>query len=85
MKTCLVMGAAGYIGSHLVPYLHERGYQVIACARRPCRLPQGVGLRLADALVPSSLPAAFAGVDTLFYLVHAMGSGEAFHRYELQG
>ncbi|MGL5334555.1 MAG: DUF2867 domain-containing protein [Enterovibrio sp.] len=85
MKTCLVMGAAGYIGSHLVPYLQERGYQVIACARRPCHLPQGVSLRLADALVPDSLPAAFAGIDTLFYLVHAMSSGEGFHRYEQQG
>ncbi|MFM4944938.1 DUF2867 domain-containing protein [Aeromonas bivalvium] len=85
MRTCLVMGAAGYIGSHLVPYLQEAGHRVIAGARHPCRLPAGVEFRLADVLKPDSLPAALAGVDTVFYLVHAMGAGAHFHRLEQQG
>ena len=53
MRNCLVMGAAGYIGSYLVPHLQGLGYRVIAGARRPCRLPEGVEFRLADSLKPS--------------------------------
>ncbi|MGL4467993.1 MAG: NAD-dependent epimerase/dehydratase family protein, partial [Plesiomonas shigelloides] len=34
MRKCLVMGAAGYIGSYLVPHLQAQGYQVVAGARR---------------------------------------------------
>ncbi|MCR3940166.1 MULTISPECIES: DUF2867 domain-containing protein [Aeromonas] len=85
MRTCLVMGAAGYIGSYLVPHLQGLGYRVIAGARRPCRLPEGVAFRLADSLKPATLPPALAGVDTVFYLVHAMGAGAGFHRLEQQG
>ncbi|WP_281705673.1 NAD-dependent epimerase/dehydratase family protein, partial [Aeromonas taiwanensis] len=54
MRTCLVMGAAGYIGSYLVPHLQDLGYRVIAGARRSCRLPEGVEFRLADSLKPAT-------------------------------
>ncbi|MGL4627235.1 MAG: NAD(P)H-binding protein, partial [Plesiomonas shigelloides] len=85
MRKCLVMGAAGYIGSYLVPHLQAQGYQVVAGARRPCRLPEGVEFRLADSLKPRTLQVALTGIDTVFYLVHAMGSGAEFHRLEQQG
>ena len=85
MRNCLVMGAAGYIGSYLVPHLQGLGYRVIAGERRPCRLPEGVEFRLADSLKPITLLPALAGVDTVFYLVHAMGAGAGFHRLEQQG
>lgn len=85
MSTCLVMGAAGYIGSYLVPALQAAGHAVIAAARHPCRLPDGVEFRHADSLDPASLTPALQGVDTVFYLVHAMGAGAGFHRLEQQG
>ncbi|MHA7003081.1 DUF2867 domain-containing protein [Aeromonas schubertii] len=85
MRRCLVMGAAGYVGSYLVPYLQAQGYEVVAAARRPCRLPEGVGFRLADSLRPATLGPALEGIDTVFYLVHAMGAGAGFHRLEQQG
>lgn len=85
MRNCLVMGAAGYIGSYLVPHLQGLGYRVIAGARRPCRLPQGVEFRFADSLKPITLLPALANIDTVFYLVHAMGAGADFHRLEQQG
>ena len=33
MKTAVVCGASGLIGQHLVPYLKERGYYVVALSR----------------------------------------------------
>jgi uncharacterized protein YbjT (DUF2867 family) len=44
-----------------------------------------VEFRLADSLKPITLLPALAGVDTVFYLVHAMGAGAGFHRLEQQG
>ena len=35
---CLVTGATGYIGGHLVPVLLERGHTVRALARNPDKL-----------------------------------------------
>ena len=84
MRTCLVMGAAGYIGSYLVPHLQGLGYRVIAGARRP--LPSAGGWRFASPTASSLPPCPCAGgVDTVFYLVHAMGAGAGFHRLEQQG
>ncbi len=85
MRNCLVMGAAGYIGSYLVPHLQTLGYKVIAGARRPCRLPEGVEFRLADSLKPITLLPALANIDTVFYLVHAMGAGPIFTGWSSRG
>ncbi len=84
----LVFGATGYIGSHLVPRLLREGCAVRACARDrkvlEARNWPGVELVEADALKPDSLPAALAGVDTAYYLVHSMAAGQDFGRLDLQ-
>ena len=38
----------------------------------------------ADALMPDSLHAALAGVDTAYYLVHSMAAGQDFGRLDVQ-
>ena len=82
MTTALVLGASGYIGSHLVPLLASRGYAVRAAARRldvlEARGWSGVDVCAVDALDPASLPPALEGVDIAFYLVHSMASGAGF-------
>jgi uncharacterized protein YbjT (DUF2867 family) len=82
----LVLGASGYIGSNLVPFLAARGSVVRAAGRRRAALEargwQGVQLIEADALSPASLDAALAGVDVAYYLVHSMGSGRDFPRLD---
>jgi uncharacterized protein YbjT (DUF2867 family) len=82
----LLTGATGYIGGRLLRRL-ERNGSAVRCL---CRNPEPLGWRIApgtelvqgDLLDPASLGAAFSGVDTAFYLVHSMNSGEAFEAEE---
>ena len=85
MRT-LVVGASGYIGSHLVPLLIERGHSVRAAARNrdalEARRWPDVECVAADVLRPETLDAALAGIEVAYYLVHSMGSGNAFPRLD---
>ena len=85
--TALVFGASGYIGSHLAPALAARGWRVRAAARNlrvlEARGWKGVELVAADALKPETLPAAVAGIDVAYYLVHSMAAGREFGRLDL--
>lgn len=78
----LVMGASGYIGSHLVPLLAEHGHRVRAAARNLDALTArgwtDVDCVAADVLRPETLDAALAHVEVAYYLVHSMGSGKGF-------
>ena len=78
----LVMGASGYVGTHLVPRLAAQGMQVRAAARRRGALEarhwDGVEAVVADALEPESLQRALQGIDVAYYLVHSMAAGPRF-------
>ena len=84
----LVFGASGYIGSNLVPELLRGGHRVRATARNVEVLEgrgwQGAELVQADALDPSTLPAALAGADVAYYLVHSMAAGRDFGAIDRQ-
>ncbi|WP_295543181.1 SDR family oxidoreductase [uncultured Thiohalocapsa sp.] len=84
---CLVFGASGYIGSHLVPRLLAAGIPVRASSRNRASLErrgwEAAELVEADALAPQTLDAALAGIDTAYYLVHSMGAGKDFGRLDL--
>jgi uncharacterized protein YbjT (DUF2867 family) len=84
----LVFGASGYIGTNLVPRLVAEGWRVRAAARdlkvleaKPWNAVERVE---ADALQPESLPAALAGIDIAYYLVHSMAAGRDFGALDLQ-
>lgn len=73
----LVTGATGFVGSHLVPELLDRGHDVVALTRDPASYvaPAGVEVVEGDVLNPDlRLPP----VDAAYYLVHSMGAGEDF-------
>jgi uncharacterized protein YbjT (DUF2867 family) len=78
----LVFGASGYIGSNLVPELLRGGHRVRATARNVEVLEgrgwHGAELAQADALDPATLPAALAGAEVAYYLVHSMAAGRNF-------
>src|SRR6476620_5035467 len=82
-KLILVTGATGYVGGRLVPRLLEAGYRVRCLIRDPSRM-QGrtwvkrVELVQGDALDPQSLAVVMHGIDTVYYLIHRLGSGSDF-------
>jgi uncharacterized protein YbjT (DUF2867 family) len=80
----LVTGASGYVGGRLVSELERRGRRVRCLARRPDHVRPRVGagseVVAGDVLDPASLPAAMAGVDAVYYLVHSMASRADFEK-----
>jgi uncharacterized protein YbjT (DUF2867 family) len=82
----LVLGASGYVGTHLVPFLAARGLAVRAAARHldvlEARGWPGVEIVSADALDAASLDRALDGVTVAYYLVHSMAAGPEFPRLD---
>jgi len=73
----LVTGGTGFIGRHLCRRLLAEGCRVRVLCRDACRageLDAGVEAAIGDVTSPASLPAAFAGADTLFHLASALGA-----------
>ena len=88
-RRCLVTGATGYIGGHLVPALLDRGHTVRALARNPDKLRdalwrEDIEVARGDLGDAESLTAAFEGVDVVYYLVHSMGTSADFVSAESQ-
>ncbi|MEO6577296.1 MAG: NAD(P)H-binding protein [Candidatus Limnocylindria bacterium] len=69
--TVAVIGATGFVGSHLVPHLVASGHRVIAISRDGRRLPDwtdAVEARAGD-VTAQDLDAAVAGADAVVHLV----------------
>lgn len=79
-RTVGVTGATGFVGRELVPRLMEAGYIVRRLGRHPETFNslEGVEDRRFDLDDERPDAAALVGVDTIFYLVHAMGGGGGF-------
>jgi uncharacterized protein YbjT (DUF2867 family) len=88
-KLILLTGATGYIGGRLLHELERRGARVRCLARKPefarARAAATTEVVGGDVLDAASLERAMAGVDTAYYLVHSMGSGDAFARADRKG
>ena len=78
---CLVTGASGFVGSHLIEALVARGYKVRALVRTSSNLrwlrSTNPELVYGDVTAPESLPAALDGVH---YVFHAAGVVKAISR-----
>ncbi|HYK43353.1 MAG TPA: SDR family oxidoreductase [Thermoanaerobaculia bacterium] len=88
MKRVLLTGATGYVGGRLRPALEQRGVALRCLVRRPGdlqgRVSAATEIAGGDLLAPETLGAALAGIDTAYYLVHSMGSGDDFAERDRQ-
>jgi uncharacterized protein YbjT (DUF2867 family) len=84
----LLTGATGYVGGRLLRDLEKRGYRVRCLTRRPeylkSRISDNAEAVQGDALDAESLKSAFEDIDVAYYLVHSMGSKEAFEEQDRQ-
>ncbi len=82
MASILVLGASGYIGTHLVPRLVAAGHRVRAVSRHrevlEARGWRSVEIVEADALDETTLGAALRDIEVAYYLVHSMASGAGY-------
>ena len=78
LKKVLVTGAGGFIGRRLTKALRAEEIQVRCMVRKSDGPSDGtIETVRGDLLEPASLPMAMDGVDTAYYLVHAMAGGRA--------
>jgi dTDP-L-rhamnose 4-epimerase len=85
VSSVLVTGGAGFIGSHLVDALLERGERVrvldnldpLAHESGAARLSAEAELHVGDLLDPSAVARALTGVDRVFHLGGVVGNGES--------
>jgi uncharacterized protein YbjT (DUF2867 family) len=83
----LLTGATGYVGGKLLERLERKGHQVNCLVRNPSKMSQsGRSTKVfeGDAMVRSSLWKPMAGVDTAYYLIHALGESHDFENKEIQ-
>jgi len=80
-RLILIAGASGYVGGRLLKRLEAEGRSLRCLARRPEHLAARVAATTevvaADVRDRASLTRALEGVDTAYYLVHAMGEKSA--------
>jgi len=80
MKSALVTGASGMLGSYIVKRLHTDGWRVAALVRNParCAWVEEIGGTLiqGDILDSGSLEKAMRGQDVVFHTAATIGTGD---------
>jgi dTDP-L-rhamnose 4-epimerase len=90
-KRVLVTGGAGFVGSHTVDALLERGHAVRVFdnlaeqvhgggGARPAYLARGAELVRGDMGDVEAVGAALAGIDVVFHLAAAVGVGQSMYQ-----
>lgn len=83
-RNILITGGTGYVGGRLIPLLlnSSKQFNLRLMARKPqylrARVDRNVDIVQGDVTKPATLAAALDGIDTAYYLIHSMGSGQDF-------
>jgi len=82
----LITGATGYVGGRLRRVLEERGVPVRCLARNAAYLSSRVSAATevaeGDALDPAAVRRALDGIETVYYLIHALNAPAGFESDE---
>jgi nucleoside-diphosphate-sugar epimerase len=83
--TVLVTGASGFLGRHLVPYLAQRGYKVVAASRTPLNDPEAnaTEIPLPDLSTEVDWRPLLAGCDAVVHLAGVAHSQAVESIYDL--
>lgn len=86
----LVTGATGFIGTHLIRALADRGVQVRALARTEARgarlLRRDIEVVVGDFADPEVIDGLATDIDVIFHLASVMtGPGDDFERVDIDG
>jgi predicted dehydrogenase len=89
-RKILIVGATGFIGSHLARTLLDRGESVRALARTAEKgaalAAAGAEIRIGDLTQPDSIVGIAEDMDVVFHLGSAIhGSADVFERVDVQG
>ena len=79
MKTILVTGATGFIGCHLLPVLHQQGWQTTAAVRDDFRQPLSIPIKtikVGEIDDMTDWQEALLGIDTV---IHLAGRAHILH------
>ncbi|QDU44744.1 3 beta-hydroxysteroid dehydrogenase/Delta 5--_4-isomerase [Symmachiella dynata] len=83
-RSILLTGGTGYVGGRLIPLLEKQGYPLRCVARQPqhleARVQASTEIVQGDLFEPESLRTALDGIDTAFYMVHSLGTGQDFEK-----
>ncbi|HLM67478.1 MAG TPA: NAD-dependent epimerase/dehydratase family protein [Longimicrobium sp.] len=90
-RTTLVTGGAGFVGSHLVDALLERGHRVRILdnldpqvhgpeQRRPAWVPDDAELMVGDMRDADAVRRALEGVEVVYHLAAAVGVGQSMYQ-----
>ncbi len=86
MTKILIIGASGFVGSNLLNHFEGLSTSVRVMSRNPKKINSDSSLTEiveGDLDNPETLGAAVAGIETIYYLSHAMGyAGSDFERQE---
>jgi GDP-4-dehydro-6-deoxy-D-mannose reductase len=88
VKHCLVTGAAGQVGQHLVRLLARRGHTVTTFDRSPLVSGSNIQAMTGELDDPAALAGALKGhVDIVFHLagLNALETAAAIHRVNVEG
>ncbi|MFO0586885.1 MAG: NAD-dependent epimerase/dehydratase family protein [Polyangiaceae bacterium] len=91
MSRYLVTGATGFLGTHLVAHLRDKGHDVVALVRGDADdlAERGVVIAKGDVLDPHAVNAAAAGCDGVFHCAGKVSrkaeDAEELHRTNVEG
>lgn len=82
-KRILITGGAGFIGSHLVPFLSKKGYDisVVDLKEKPANFVSSINYIQGDARDKKLMNSCLRGIDICFHLAAVFGGSKIINDY----